>query len=401
MKALFTPAISIMNKLSYAQKILLIAIIFTMSVVEELYQIIFDMKSSQELFSTGLLIFTTLLGLYFLIGFYHSMMGTINELKVSSKRIAGGDLSVRVQCEAKDELGEVAASFNNMVEQFAAVVKKIMASSTHLSGATEELSATATQTSDGLIAQQQQTEQVATAITEMTASVLEVARNAEQASSAAHEADSEAAKGKCVVSSTVEAIEAVASEVQKASVVIDSLEKDSEGVGSVLDVIKGIAEQTNLLALNAAIEAARAGEQGRGFAVVAEEVRTLASRTQESTQEIQEMIEGLQANAASAVKVMNSARERTESSVEQAVQAGSSLDSITHAVNTINDMNAQIASAAEQQSAVSEEINSSVVAISELSSQTSTGAEQTSRSSEELARLSQELEDMVGQFKTA
>ena len=401
MKALFTPAISIMNKLSYVQKILLIVVIFSVAILEELYQVFFEVNKSQELFGSGLLIFTSLLGLYFLIGFYHSIIDTVNELKVSSQKIAKGDLSVRVQSDVNDELGEVAHSFNNMVEQFASVVNKIMASSTHLSGATGELSVTASQTSDGLAAQQQQTEQVATAITEMTASVLEVARNAEQASAAAHEADSEAAKGKSVVSSTVEAIEAVASEVQKASVVIDSLEKDSEGVGSVLDVIKGIAEQTNLLALNAAIEAARAGEQGRGFAVVAEEVRTLASRTQESTQEIQEMIEGLQANAASAVKVMNSARERTESSVEQAVQAGSSLDSITHAVNTINDMNAQIASAAEQQSAVSEEINSSVVAISELSSQTSVGAEQTRRSSEELDRLSQELEGMVGQFKTA
>ncbi len=401
MKALFTPAISIMNKLSYAQKILLIVVIFSVAILEELYQVFFEVNKSQELFGSGLLIFTTLLGLYFLIGFYHSIIDTVDELKVSSQKIAKGDLSVRVQSDVNDELGEVAHSFNNMAEQFASVVNKIMVSSTHLSGATGELSVTASQTSDGLAAQQQQTEQVATAITEMTASVLEVARNAEQASAAAHEADSEAAKGKSVVSSTVEAIEAVASEVQKASVVIDSLEKDSEGVGSVLDVIKGIAEQTNLLALNAAIEAARAGEQGRGFAVVAEEVRTLASRTQESTQEIQEMIEGLQANAASAVKVMNSARERTESSVEQAVQAGSSLDSITHAVNTINDMNAQIASAAEQQSAVSEEINSSVVAISELSSQTSVGAEQTRRSSEELDRLSQELEGMVGQFKTA
>ncbi len=401
MKALFTPAIAIMNKLSFAQKILLIVAIFSIAILEELYQVFFEVSNSQELLGSGLLIFTTLLGLYFLIGFHHSMVGTINELKVTSQKIAKGDLSVRVQSDAKDELGEVAQAFNYMVEQFANVVNKIMASSTHLSGATEELSTTASQTSDGLAAQQQQTEQVATAITEMTASVLEVARNAEQASTAAHEADSEAIKGKSVVSGTVEAIEAVASEVQKASVVIDSLEKDSEGVGSVLDVIKGIAEQTNLLALNAAIEAARAGEQGRGFAVVAEEVRTLASRTQESTQEIQEMIEGLQANAVSAVKVMNSARERTESSVEQAVQAGASLDSITQAVNTINDMNAQIASAAEQQSAVSEEINSSVVSISELSSQTSVGAEQTSRSSEELARLSQELENMVGQFKTA
>ncbi|MCF6235636.1 MAG: methyl-accepting chemotaxis protein [Gammaproteobacteria bacterium] len=401
MKALFTPAIAIMNKLLYAQKILLIIVIFSMAILEELYQVFFEVKGSQEHLASGLLVFTTVLGLYFLIGFYYSMMGTINELKVSSQKIAKGDLSVRVTCDAKDELGEVARSFNDMAEKFTGVVNKIMASSKHLSDATRELSMTATQTSDGLSAQQQQTEQVATAITEMTASVLEVARNAEQASTAAHEADSEATKGKGVVSSTVEAIEAVASEVQKASVVIDSLEKDSEGVGSVLDVIKGIAEQTNLLALNAAIEAARAGEQGRGFAVVAEEVRTLASRTQESTQEIQEMIEGLQSNAASAVKVMNSARERTESSVEQAVQAGSSLDSITQAVNTINDMNAQIASAAEQQSAVSEEINSSVVSISELSSQTSVGAEQTSRSSEELARLSQELEGMVGQFKTA
>jgi len=193
----------------------------------------------------------------------------------------------------------------------------------------------------------------------------------------------------------------LASEVENAADVIDKLRQDSENIGTVLDVIKGIAEQTNLLALNAAIEAARAGEQGRGFAVVADEVRTLASRTQESTQEIQEMIERLQSRSSDAVNVMEQGRSRAEKTVDQAAMAGDSLDAITNSVASINEMNTLIAAASEEQSSVSEEINRNVVNINSLADDSVQGAQQTTSESEALAALAQRLQDLVSQFKTA
>ncbi len=227
----------------------------------------------------------------------------------------------------------------------------------------------------------------------------EVARNASSASQAAQEADGEAGNGKQVVSASIDAINALAGEVEKAAEVIDKLETDSENISKVLDVIKGIAEQTNLLALNAAIEAARAGEQGRGFAVVADEVRTLASRTQQSTEEIHEIIERLQADAESAVQVMNTGRGQAQSSVEQAAHAGESLERIAKAVTTISDMNAQIASAAEEQTAVAEEINRNIVGITQAGQESAQGAQQTATSSEELAKLAARLQGLVSQFR--
>jgi methyl-accepting chemotaxis protein len=247
--------------------------------------------------------------------------------------------------------------------------------------------------------QQSETSQVVTAMNEMTATVQEVARHATEAAAAASNADHASVDGKKVVLSTMNAIEALSSEVHSAANVISQLEKDSENIGTVLDVIKGIAEQTNLLALNAAIEAARAGEQGRGFAVVADEVRTLASRTQQSTQEIQTMIENLQVGAQSAVKVMDESRAKAEDSVSQAAKAGGSLEEITHSVSQINDMNTQIATAAEEQSAVAEEINRNIVNISEIVDRTADGANQTSIASEELASLAAQLQQLVNQFK--
>jgi methyl-accepting chemotaxis protein len=268
-----------------------------------------------------------------------------------------------------------------------------------LASAAEEMSAIMEETHRGTQQQQSETSQVVTAMNQMTATVQEVARHATEAAAAANNADQASIEGKQVVINTMKAIEDLSSEVHSAASVIGQLEKDSENIGAVLDVIKGIAEQTNLLALNAAIEAARAGEQGRGFAVVADEVRTLASRTQQSTQEIQEMIEKLQAGAQSAVKVMDDSRSRAEDSVSQAAQAGTSLEAITRAVSQITDMNTQIATAAEQQSSVAEEINRNVVNISDIVDRTAEGAQQTSTASEELANLAGQLQQLVNQFK--
>jgi len=231
------------------------------------------------------------------------------------------------------------------------------------------------------------------------ATVHEVARNTSNAANATEVANEEMDKGSQVVTRTVDRISQLAAEVGQSADIIQQLAKDSESVGGVLDVIRGIADQTNLLALNAAIEAARAGEQGRGFAVVADEVRTLAGRTQQSTQEIQEMIERLQTGAVSAVDTMERGRENAQASVCDAALAGHSLESITSSVTSIRDVNTQVASAAEEQSAVAEEIKGSIINISEIAERTALGAQETSRASEHLAELSNRLQSLVGGFK--
>ena len=310
-----------------------------------------------------------------------------------------GDLTRRLEIKSQDEVGELAQAFNDFIAKLQGIIKQIVVATEELATASRTMLQVSEESSANINQQQNETEQVATAIEEMTATVHEVANNATHAAESAQQARDEASSGRQVVEQTIASINTLASEVENAANVIQTLEKDSENIGLVLDVIRGISEQTNLLALNAAIEAARAGEQGRGFAVVADEVRTLASRTQESTQEIQAMIEKLQSGAGRAVEVMEQGREGAHASVDQAKRAGESLAAITQAVSAISDMNTQIATAAEEQSAVSEEINQNVVNIRRLSEQAHQGAEQTADSSKDLARLSDQLQSLVGQFR--
>lgn len=309
------------------------------------------------------------------------------------------DLSQRIEVSGNDEIGQLGGAINSLVEVFDGAFYKVMSASEQLSAAAEELSSISMQTNDSVLRQKLETDQVATAMNEMAASVNDVANNAVSAADSATKADKEANEGYTVVRKSMDAINVLASEVEKAGSVIKQLESDGTAIGKVIDVIQSIAEQTNLLALNAAIEAARAGESGRGFAVVADEVRTLASRTQQSTTEIQEMISRIQNGAQSAVQVMQESEKYAQDSVSHSKAAGGALEGIQVAIQNIKDINTQIASAAEQQSAVADEINQNIVNISQAAEESTTNSEETSKASAELARLASNLQDLARVFK--
>ncbi len=311
-----------------------------------------------------------------------------NDFTRAPPQIAGGN-----------EIGRLAEAMSRMQTQLRASIGEIAASSGEVGSAVDAMNGIAETTSQSIGRQQSEIEQVATAINEMVATVQEISRNTSAAAEAAHHSDQEVDRGQRVVEETVNAINRLADEVMRGTEVIGRLEEESENIGAVLDVIKGIAEQTNLLALNAAIEAARAGEQGRGFAVVADEVRTLASRTAQSTQEIQQMIERLQQGAREAVAVMEQGRSTAQTTVEHAGEAGRSLTDIRNAVSTISDMSTQIASAAEEQSAVSEEINRNIVAINQAVEATADTAQQASNTGSRLAHEADQLQGVVQRFR--
>ncbi|MGA9705827.1 MAG: methyl-accepting chemotaxis protein [Pseudomonas sp.] len=323
----------------------------------------------------------------------------LNQTLQVAERVASGDLSHNLTSLRQDELGQLQRAMQSMSVGLRELIGGISDGVTQIASAAEQLSAVTEQTSAGVNSQKVETDQVATAMNEMAATVQEVARNAEEASEAAVAADQQAREGDKVVGEAIAQIERLATEVGNSTVAMGDLKRESDKIGSVLDVIKSVAQQTNLLALNAAIEAARAGEAGRGFAVVADEVRSLAQRTQKSTEEIEELIVGLQSGTQQVATIMDNSRSLTDSSVELTRRAGSALGNITRTVSTIQAMNSQIATAAEQQSAVAEEINRSVLNVRDVSEQTSAASEETAASSAELARLGIYLQTLVGRFK--
>lgn len=347
-------------------------------------------------------VLSTLIGIFFSKMIIGKITGPLSQLiDKLSLMSENNDLTVRMDDNRKDEIGQLARSFNLFVENLQQLIQSIGSASHQLASAAEETFTVIENTSNDINDQNNGTTQIASAINEMAASIKEVAYNAEQASNAANGGDSNSSAGRAVVEEIVTSIRQLSTQIDDSSDVINQVKQGSENISTVLDVIKNIAEQTNLLALNAAIEAARAGEQGRGFAVVADEVRALAQKTQESTHEIETLISSLQQESENAVQSFSQNQQSIKKLVNTASSANSSLDSITDSVQTISEMNTHIATAAEQQSQVVADINKNIHSIQQISENTAVGSKQISGASQEIAKLSEKLNMMVQQFKAA
>jgi methyl-accepting chemotaxis protein len=329
------------------------------------------------------------------------IMRAIADVSDNLREIARGegDLTRRLQAGSQDEVGQLVDYFNTFMGKLQGIIQELKGYSGSVGSAAEELSSITQKSRDGMERQRVETDQVATASNEMAATVAEVAQNAELAAEAASSANAAASGGSGVVDETIAIINRLAGDVEQGADAVNQLQSESENVGTVLDVIRGIAEQTNLLALNAAIEAARAGEQGRGFAVVADEVRTLASRTQESTQEIQAMIEKLQNSAGQAADIMKRSKDTSQQGVSKAAEAGEALQEITSAVTVISDMNAQIASASEEQSSVAMEMDKNISNINRATEENAESSNQLAHAGESLNHVAVQMQETVGQFK--
>jgi methyl-accepting chemotaxis protein len=360
-------------------------------------------SANTSLISTGVILAVVVTILLFgtAVPIVRGIKQSIDDVVRSLKDIAqeNGDLTVRIETKSEDEIGDLVYWFNQFMDKLQGVVRDVVEASLPLSNLAQNLRGVTEETQRTIDVQQRSATNAKQAVDTMSGSVDGVAHSAAQAASDANEATTAASEGRQIVQQTVTSIQQLAENVRETADVIARLESDSNKVGSVLDVIKGIAEQTNLLALNAAIEAARAGEQGRGFAVVADEVRTLASRTQQSTEEIQSTIEQLQNAAHSAVEVMSRGTEQATSSVETANKAGSSLETITSTIGRINQMNEQIAHNTEDQRTVAVDIVRHVDEIHERTEQTASRSGELGSMCNELADLAQHLESIAKQFR--
>ncbi|WP_434558680.1 methyl-accepting chemotaxis protein [Pseudomonas sp. Z4-20] len=328
-----------------------------------------------------------------------SIVKPLGEALSAAESVARGDLTRPIETHGNDEVSRLLKALATMQRNLRETLQGISGSASQLATAADQLNAVTLDSTQSLQQQNNEIEQAATAVTEMTTAVEEVARNAVSTSDATRESSESASLGQQRVSDTVDAIGALANDVQVTGGLVQSLANQSQDIGKVLDVIRAIAEQTNLLALNAAIEAARAGESGRGFAVVADEVRALAYRTQQSTQEIEQMVQGMRSGATQALDSMQASSTRAASTLAMAERAGEALQTITVSVNEIHERNLVIASAAEEQAQVAREVDRNLVNIRDLSVRSATGADQTSASSHELSQLANSLRTMVQRFQ--
>lgn len=340
-----------------------------------------------------------LLVVYLYSAFYMSTRATLRSLGATMDRVAAGDMTARFKVQSRDELGELGQVFNDTVAKIRELIERVGQTVGEVERQASRVQTVSADSNQTVSEQRGQIEQVATAMNEMSATAQGVATSAEAAVGSAESVNQETVNGRSLVAAQVGGIERLAAEIEQSVIVINQLASDSKAISQVLDVIKGVAEQTNLLALNAAIEAARAGEQGRGFAVVADEVRNLAKRTQQSTEEIEQMIGRLQGGVGAAVKTMHSSHAMAEDTVGRSAQVQQALENILAAVGVIVDQNQQIAAAAEEQTAVAHDIDRNIVAINEAGQRTAEGAGHTEQASRELTELVGRLQQLIGAFR--
>ncbi|UTW06724.1 methyl-accepting chemotaxis protein [Pseudomonas benzenivorans] len=357
-----------------------------------------DNRGQMVLLAAALLV-VFLLIVYLYSGFYVSTRGTLKSLGQVMDQVAGGDMTVSFKAQSQDELGELGQMFNETVKKIRHLIERVGHTVTEVERQADRVELVSGESNQAVAGQRKQIEQVATAMNQMSATAQEVARSAAAAVGSAQSVNDETVSGRALVESQVDSIQRLAGEIDQSVAVINQLASDSASISQVLDVIKGIAEQTNLLALNAAIEAARAGEQGRGFAVVADEVRNLAKRTQQSTEEIEKMISKLQGGVGAAVKTMSVSHKMADGTVSESGKVQSALENILAAVGMIVDQNQQIAAAAEQQTAVAQDIDQNIVEINHAGERTAQGASQTEQASRELSEQVSHLKQLIGAFR--
>ena len=370
---------------------------------EVLIEVRFDDQQSSSNFVIATAIIGTLIAILFSAAIaaviVRGISGPIALINRRLEEVAQGDLTQRIDIDTQDELGQLSRYLNAFVAQLQNTIQEIVHSSSELTSSASQVKSATSDSAQKLGQQADETVLVATSVNQMTQAIEEVARSTELANSSASQANDRTVEGNALVQETLKAIQALTNDVDSSSKVLGDLKSHSENIGTVLDVIKNIAEQTNLLALNAAIEAARAGEQGRGFAVVADEVRTLAKRTQDSTSEIETIITDLQAGSEKAVSVMEQSRSKSFETLEKAEKTGEFLSSINDAISKVLDMNTQISTAAQQQAAVTQDVNRSVANIETISKSTVNSAHTTQKIGEGVAQLSGDLQQLVRKFK--